>query len=118
MFPICVVFSVHEYPLQTASLAALLSQLTHLTYTLPTPHRYILVDNEIDAEEDGAPRILAVICSIIQDHVRKLGNHETEKSDLGILAKESLVLLEALCWDTPSDLENRSWGPFVFSILG
>jgi hypothetical protein len=65
------------------------------------------VDNETDAEEDEAPRILVVIRSIIQDHVSKLGNHETENSDLGILAKESLILLEALCWDTPSELENR-----------
>ncbi|OAX42279.1 hypothetical protein K503DRAFT_766926 [Rhizopogon vinicolor AM-OR11-026] len=91
----------------TASLAALLSQLTHLVYTLPTPHRYLLVASGTDAEEDGVPRILAVLCSIIQDHVSKLDDHETEKSDLGVLAKESLALLEALCLITPSDLENR-----------
>ncbi|KAG0706096.1 hypothetical protein DFH29DRAFT_1025860 [Suillus ampliporus] len=103
------------------SLAALLSQLTHITYTLPTPHSYLLSDNVTDTEEDGVPRILAVICSIIQDHVSKLDNHETEKSDRGLLAKESLALLEALCWDTPSDLENRlafvPRCPSVLSIL-
>jgi len=105
-FQMCCL-SVHEYPPQTTSLAALLSQLTHLTYTLPTPHRYLLVDNAIGVEEDGVPRILTVISSVIQGHVSKLDNHATEKSDLGILAKESLELLQALCWNTPSDLENR-----------
>ncbi|KAG1890390.1 hypothetical protein F4604DRAFT_663097 [Suillus subluteus] len=89
------------------SLAALFSQLTQITYTLPAPHPYLLVDNVTDPEEDGVPRILAVICSIIQDHVSKLECQDTEKSELGLLAKESLALLEALCWNTPSDLENR-----------
>ncbi|KAG2150466.1 hypothetical protein DEU56DRAFT_977750 [Suillus clintonianus] len=106
---------------QITSLAALLSQLTQITYTLPAPHPYLLVDNGTDVEEDGVPRILAVICSTIQDYVSKLENHETEKSDLGLLAKESLALLEALCWDTPSDLENRlafvPRCPSVLSIL-
>ncbi|KAG1737622.1 hypothetical protein EDB19DRAFT_1716897 [Suillus lakei] len=103
------------------TLTALFSQLTQITYTLPTPHPYLLVDNTTDPEEDGIPRILAVICSIIQNHVSKLENHETEKSELGLLAKESLALLEALCWNTPSDLENRlalvPRCPSVLSIL-
>lgn len=60
-----------------------------------------------DTEENEVPRILAVICSVIQEHISKLGDHETEKSDLGILATESLAILQALCWNTPSDLENR-----------
>lgn len=102
----CIVF-LYMNIFQIASLAALLNQLTNLTYTLPSPHQYLLVDRVINAEEDGVPRILAVICSIIEKHISRLGNHETEKSDLGILAKESLTLLEALCWSTPNDLENR-----------
>lgn len=89
------------------SLAALFSQLTQITYTLPAPHPYLLVDNATNPEEDGVPRILAVICFIIQNHVSKLDCQDTEKSELGLLAKESLALLEALCWNTPSDLENR-----------
>ncbi|KAG1815958.1 uncharacterized protein BJ212DRAFT_203897 [Suillus subaureus] len=103
------------------SLAALFSQLTQITYTLPAPHPYLLVDKATDSEEDGVPRILAVICSIIQDHVSKLEYQDTEKSELGLLAKESLALLEALCWNTPSDLENRlafvPRCPSVLSIL-
>ncbi|KAG2146479.1 uncharacterized protein EDB93DRAFT_477741 [Suillus bovinus] len=103
------------------SLAALFSQLTQITYTLPAPHSYLLVDNATDSEEHGIPRILAVICSIIQDHVSKLVSHDTEKSELGLLAKESLALLEALCWNTPSDLEDRlafvPRCPSVLSIL-
>ncbi|KAG1734759.1 uncharacterized protein EDB91DRAFT_586936 [Suillus paluster] len=103
------------------SLAALLSQLTQITYTLPTPHLYLLSDSTTDVEEDAVPRILAVICSVIQDHVSKLDNHETEKSERGLLAKESIALLEALCWNTPSDLENRlafvPRCPSVLSIL-
>lgn len=65
------------------------------------------MDNATDPEADGVPRILAVICSIIQDHVSKLESHDTDKSELGLLAKKSLALLEALCWNTPSNLENR-----------
>jgi len=100
-------FSIHEYLPQITTLTALFSQLTQITYTLPTPHPYLLVDNTTDPEEDRIPRILAVICSIIQNHVNKQETHETEKSELGVLAKESLALLEALCLITPSDLENR-----------
>ncbi|KAG2345667.1 hypothetical protein BDR05DRAFT_930330 [Suillus weaverae] len=103
------------------SLAALFSQLTQITYTLPAPHPYLLVDNATDPEKDGVPRILAVICSIIQDHVSKLESRDTEKSELGLLARESLALLEALCWNIPSDLENRlafvPRCPSVLSIL-
>ncbi|KAG1760687.1 hypothetical protein EV702DRAFT_552041, partial [Suillus placidus] len=103
------------------SLAALFSQLTQITYTLPAPHPKLLVDNATDPEKDGIPRIIAVICSIIQDHVSKLESHDTEKSELGLLAKESLALLEALCWNIPSDLENRlafvPRCPSVLSIL-
>lgn len=103
------------------SLAALFSQLTQITYTLPAPHPYLLVDNATDPEADGVPRILSVICSIIQDYVSKLESHDTDKSELGLLAKESLALLEALCWNTPSDLENRlafvPRCPSVLSIL-
>jgi hypothetical protein len=102
-----VLFMNHRYLPQITSLAALFSQLTQITYTLPAPHPYLLVDNTTDPDEGRVPRILAVICSIIQDHVSKLENHDTEKSELGLLAKESLALLEALCWNTPSDLENR-----------
>jgi hypothetical protein len=102
-----VLFMNHRYLPQITSLAALFSQLTQITYTLPAPHPYLLVDNATDPDEGRVPRILAVICSIIQDHVSKLENHDTEKSELGLLAKESLTLLEALCWNTPSDLENR-----------
>lgn len=89
------------------SLAALFSQLTQITYTLPAPHQYLLVDNNATNPEDGVSRILTVICSIIQNHISKLESHDTEASELGLLAKESLALLEALCWNTPSDLENR-----------
>lgn len=96
----------HGCLLQITSLAALFSQLTQITYTLPAPHRYLLVYKATDSAEDKVPRILAVICSVIQDHISKLVIHDTEKSELGLLAKESLALLEALCWNTPSDLEN------------
>ncbi|KAG2059002.1 hypothetical protein BDR06DRAFT_759554 [Suillus hirtellus] len=103
------------------SLAALFSQLTQITYTLPAPHRYLLVYKATDSAEDRVPRILAVICSVIQDHISKLVIHDTEKSELGLLAKESLALLEALCWNTPSDLENMlafvPRCPSVLSVL-
>jgi hypothetical protein len=98
---------------QTQALTILLDLITVLAYNFPSLTRSLLSHPPSHAHgEDIPPRIIYFLCDVVRDRLT-IGKDRAmveQDADLDSLVKATIELLECLCWNVPSELQDRHVG--------
>ncbi|KAH7912414.1 hypothetical protein BJ138DRAFT_1148438 [Hygrophoropsis aurantiaca] len=95
-----------------SELSAVFNLLTHLIYTVPNFHPYLLPVCDLSQGKDAPSLILQILCEVIRHKfVAIKADHENDMSGLPSLVRALLGLIEAMCWNLPNDLED--WLAFI-----